>query len=102
MPQPDTAFPAIKDAADFRSRCSVDPTTECWLWQGRFREAFGQQREAVCTFRGKQQLAQRVAYRLFVGQEPPGTQIRHTCKQQVLCCNPDHLYAGPPIVTAKR
>lgn len=75
---------------------------DCWLWQGRKRQAFGQQIECVATLGGRQQLAQRVAYQLWHGPIPAGAMIRTTCKRTNECVNPEHLYAGPPLVKSKR
>lgn len=62
----------------------------CWDWLGRIdKTGYGR------TSYGKplEQLAHRLAYRLWNGEIPPGLTIDHLCRNR-RCINPAHLEAG--------
>jgi len=59
--------------------------TPCWVWQASKR------RKGYGAFQhGKEQLAHRVSYQLFIGLIPTGKQLDHLCKN-TSCVNPYHL-----------
>jgi len=61
---------------------------ECWTWVGgKQGQGYGQIRVA-----GKELLAHRLAYELFVGPIPSGRHIDHLCRTRN-CVNPSHLEA---------
>lgn len=72
-----------------KSKCLVDPSTGCWVYQG-FRQRLGY---GDISYRGVNQRAHRVAYKLWKGEIPAGLDILHKCDNPP-CCNPDHLKAG--------
>ena len=69
----------------------VDPTTNCWLWQGRV-DPYG---TPITSIHGR---TIRVAYAYYAQKHPESSPARliHTCPerpQQRICVNPDHLTA---------
>lgn len=78
----------------FMEKVSPEPNSGCWLWTASASRnqsgfAYGHIR---CD--GKLEKAHRVAYRLFRGPIPAGTEIDHLCRV-TLCVNPSHLEAVP-------
>lgn len=62
---------------------------DCWLWIGNIDEdGYGHG-----MFARKRLRAHQLAYRLFVGEIPPGVLILHLCSIRA-CCNPKHLRLG--------
>lgn len=59
----------------------------CWPWTGqRTTGGYGTMR----TGPGQRDYVHRVAYRLYVGPIPDGSQIDHLCRNRA-CFNPGHL-----------
>jgi HNH endonuclease len=77
----------------FFRKVQYDGETGCWLWQGALHSAgYG-----FLSVGGRNQLAHRVAYRLFVGPIPDGLELDHLCRVKH-CVNPAHL---EPVTTAE-
>lgn len=73
----------------FMSKVAVDPEG-CWLWiASRDRDGYGQ-----FKVDGKTRQAHQVAYELFVGPIPAGSDLDHVrargCRHRH-CVNPEHL-----------
>ena len=65
-----------------------EQNNRCWIWTGtRYRNNYGN-----IWFKGKKQLAHRVAYQLWVGNILDGLTIDHLCGVRP-CINPSHLKA---------
>lgn len=79
----------------FWSRVVRGTESECWLWVGPLRP----HGHGSCRLLGEQ-IAHRVAYRLAVGEIPPGSYVCHRCNNPP-CCNPAHLYVGDAYTNAQ-
>lgn len=74
---------------EFFARCSPEPNTGCWLWEGSLMtRGYGQARVS-----GMNIGAHRLGYSLYRGDIPPGIEVFHHCDTPA-CCNPDHLFLG--------
>lgn len=73
----------------FSAKFVPEPNSGCWLWIGAVTyDGYGRFNVA-----GKNMLASRVSYELYVGKIPSGLCVCHTC--DVTCCvNPGHLFLG--------
>jgi hypothetical protein len=61
----------------------------CWNWIGPItKSGYG-------CFKRNHIKAHRMAYKIFVGKIPDGTEIHHIC-ENILCVRPDHLVALTP------
>ena len=71
----------------------VKPTdSECWGWLGTTdKDGYGR-----FTKKGKQTLAHRAAYELYIGPIPEGIKVCHTCDNPP-CTNPAHLFLGTTL-----
>lgn len=85
---PRTARPV---AERLRDRATIDPETECWIFDGLDSHGYGQIWVGSRT-NGTRRLrkAHIVSYETFVGSTPPGLELDHLCRNRA-CCNPDHL-----------
>jgi len=79
----------IDDIERFWSYVDIKGFFDCWEWQGFIdKDGYGQ-----FWLNGKIILAHRLAYELYYGAIPEGTQINHRCNNPK-CCNPFQLYSG--------
>lgn len=73
-------------------RTTVDPLTECWMWQGSINPGgYG-----IVTFQNKSWTIHRLVVYLLVGELDKGNHLHHTCKRRT-CCNPLHLESVTPV-----
>lgn len=83
--------PDRKTPAELRFEPKVKQTDSCWLWTGgTYPNGY-----AKFFFNGKNDLAHRVAYQLWVGPIDAGKHIDHLC-HNIICVNPDHLRPVTP------
>lgn len=75
-----------------KARCTVDPATHCWLWQGAM--SGGQPKfHAFCHDRGckRTMTGSRGAWNIAFGESPPAWAMVFRACQRQLCVNPAHL-----------
>lgn len=60
----------------------------CWEWTGKHQHGYGQIK--MGGKHGTWKSVHVVAYELFVGPRPPGTELDHLCRNRA-CFNPAHL-----------
>jgi len=75
---------------NFATKYTVDPQTDCWVWNGAYHPAgalFGAYK------RGTNQMTQarRLAYMHLHNESIDGTFIKSTCRN-LQCVNPTHHY----------
>lgn len=70
--------------------------TDCWLFEARWRSAWGYGRITEGPAGGRCLLAHREMARLSLPNFDPGLVVRHSCDQP-LCCNPLHLEMGTQL-----
>jgi hypothetical protein len=61
----------------------------CWNWTASCRYGYGK-----FGLNGKTIQSHRLSYELANGDIPEGLIVRHKCKQNRKCVNPDHLEVG--------
>jgi len=74
----------------FCSKIDTNGSGGCWNWTG----CIGDDGYGRFSIAKKVLLTHRVAYKLWVGEIPDGLIVRHKCKQNRKCVNPDHLETG--------
>lgn len=77
----------------FWSKVETSTSDECWIWQA-YTDAKGYGKFGLGARGEGMDYAHRVAYRLCVGEIPPGHAIDHLCYNHP-CINPGHLRAVP-------
>lgn len=83
--------------ARFEAKFMGEPNSGCWLWMAYCNEnGYGQ-----FFYNGRQGLAHRASYELYVGPIPDGLTLDHLCR--VRCCvNPQHLEPVAQSVNMER
>ena len=76
-------------AQRFFEKVNIADLFECWEWKGCL-DSWGYGRIRV---NNKQIKAHRLSYQFYYGEIPKGKQVNHKCNN-LICCNPYHLYAG--------
>src|SRR5437868_14473800 len=78
-----------KDAVRFLGKVHIPTSPKwCWTWQGaKSPGGYGR-----FTVNGKDVMAHRFSYELFIGPIPPGRDVDHVCGTRD-CPNPVHLEA---------
>lgn len=66
----------------------LDQSGDCWLWTGHTCSGYG-----VFWFEGKNWLAHRASYAMFVAPLARGILVLHVCDTK-LCVRPEHLFTG--------
>lgn len=71
----------------FKGRITVDPITNCWVWQaGRDHDGYGR-----FTINGREWRAHIFSYTLVVGPVPKGKILDHFVCDRRECVNPYHV-----------
>ena len=64
----------------------------CWIWKGgKSKYGYG-----MSYYLGKVDTAHRIAWKVYVGEIPPGMEVCHNCPggDNPICCNPKHMFLG--------
>jgi hypothetical protein len=73
----------------FWERVSPEPNSGCWLWTGAYQTKNGGYGRLYDS-PGRLRYAHAIAWELYRGPIPEGTEIDHLCRVTI-CVNPDHL-----------
>jgi len=81
----------LRAPVEARVLAKIRPSADCWLWVGaRLKTGYG-----VLWVQGRNVLAHRLMYSLFVGPIPEGLSVCHRCDVPA-CVRPEHLFLGTP------
>lgn len=80
------------DIERFEEKCTRGSRLDCWTWHASRSPGPppGKWPYGIVQYRGRMQMAHRVAYMLYRGEIPQGAQLDHLCRN-TLCVNPWHL-----------
>ncbi|HRJ54415.1 MAG TPA: HNH endonuclease [Candidatus Thiothrix moscowensis] len=81
--------------AQLKSLSTVNPTTQCWEWQGQIANS-GRGRTMIQGESGTTRTvsAEDASYIAFFGEIPANMLVQQTCGNR-LCINPEHLTLMP-------
>jgi len=82
---------------DFRTKITVCPSCDCWLFSRTDRSGYSQ-----FKFRSKNLVGHRFAYSRLVGPVPDGYDLDHMNCTLHRCVHPAHLEPVPRTVNAER
>lgn len=86
-----------------RFESKIEKQGDCWIWNGSRRA--GQPGQMGFTVNAdKVESPKRVAYKLYIGEIPPGRLLLATCDTEY-CINPHHMNFSaetPPLVLSRR